>query len=92
MRDEQEGLASLRFHPHSLDLVLEDLARLRVERAEGLVAQQDVWVGRERPRQSRALTHARGEFVRLGVRPPLEMYVGEPLGRAVSAFGEGDVP
>ena len=87
VRDEEERLAPLRFHPHPLDLVLEDLARLRVERAEGLVAQQDVGVGRERPRQSRALAHARGELVRLGVRPPLEMHVGEPSVRAVSALG-----
>ena len=58
--------------PIPLDLVLQDLPCLRVERAERLVAKQDVGVAREGPSQRRALSHAGGQFVRLRVRPSLE--------------------
>ena len=39
-------------------LVLEDLARQSVERAEGLVHEQDVWLDRESAREASALLHA----------------------------------
>ncbi len=72
--------------PYALDLVLEQLARLRVERAERLVAEQHGGVGRQRTGERRALTHARRELVRLRIGPPLEVDVGEPAVGALAPF------
>src|SRR5436190_1864150 len=57
VRHEQEGRSALGPEPDPLDLPLEELARLRVERAEGLVAEQNLGVGGERARERRSLPH-----------------------------------
>src|SRR3954468_4368386 len=67
VRDEQERRAATRAHPCSLDLVLQELARLRVEHAERLVAQHDGRLARECARERRPLAHACRQLVRLGV-------------------------
>ena len=47
------------------DLALQLLARDGIERAKGLVEQQNVRVERERPGEADALLHAAGNFVRI---------------------------
>ena len=58
-RTVRSGLA-----PEALELVVQQVARHRVERAERLVHQQHVGVLRQRPRERDALAHAAGELVR----------------------------
>src|SRR5581483_11160424 len=64
------GLA--RVDPDAQQLVLHDLARLRVERAERLVEQQDRWIAGERARDGDALLHAAGELTRKAILEALE--------------------
>ena len=61
VRDEQDRLAGLR--PDVLQLVVERVARLRVERGERLIHQQHLRLQRQRPRQSDALLHPAGKLV-----------------------------
>ena len=49
--------------PEALELVVQHVARHRVERAERLVHEQDVGLLRERARQGDALAHAAGQLV-----------------------------
>src|SRR5437016_1609400 len=87
VRDEQERLPAPRLHPRPLHLTLQQFARLRVEGAERLVAQQDVGVGGERAGERHALPHACRELVGLRVGPALQMHVREPSLGDVAAFG-----
>src|SRR5205814_6451387 len=58
--DEEDGLA--RGTPQREELVLHEIARLYVERAERLVHEEHARVGHERLRELRALAHAAGEL------------------------------
>ncbi len=51
--------------PDAQQLVLQDDARLRVERGERLVHQQDLGLVRHEPRERDALPHAAGKLVRI---------------------------
>ena len=65
----------------ALELVVEHVARHRVERAEGLVHQQHVGLLRERARDRDALAHAAGELVGPALRERLEMHEPQQLER-----------
>ena len=79
VRDEQEGLAGPLLDRLQLDLHL--LAQLGVERAERLVEQQHLRVGRERPHQRHALALAAGELRRHALGVVLELHEREQLRR-----------
>ena len=72
VRDEQNGRAGRA--PQGLELVVEPVARHGVERAEGLVHQQDFGVLRERAGERDALAHAARQLVRalLGELPEVD--------------------
>ena len=72
VRDEDDRLA--RGAPDALDLALQDLARLRVERGERLVHQQHGGIGRQRARDGAALAHAARELVRVAVLEAPEVH------------------
>ncbi len=66
------------------------LAHARVERAERLVEQQHLRLGRERARERHALPLAAGELRRIALAEPVELHELEQLvrrARAISAFG-----
>ncbi len=63
MGDEHHGLALVGPLHEREQLLLQDFARLRVERRERLVHQQDRRVHGERPHQAHALLHAAGELI-----------------------------
>ena len=63
MGDEHHGLALVGPLHELQQLLLQDLAGLRVERGERLVHQQDRRVHGERAHQADALLHAAGELV-----------------------------
>src|SRR5688572_12899928 len=63
--DEHDGLA--RALPDARHFLLHGLARLRVERAEGLVHQQHLRIERQHARERRALLHAAGDLGRIVV-------------------------
>ena len=77
VRHEDDRLAGRA--PDPLDLALEDLARLRVERGERLVHQEDRGVGRERARDRAALAHAAGQLVRVAIAEAPEVHQAEQL-------------
>ena len=98
VRDEERGPARLAPDPVQLGLHL--LARQRVERAERLVEQHDLRLGREHPRDLAALLHAARELVgarvgEVGKADARELGVGRrvplPLRDATHAEAEGDV-
>src|SRR5438309_1935055 len=60
VRDEDDGLAGAL--PQARQLFLHRLARLRVERAEGLVHQQHFGIEGEHARERDALLHAAGKL------------------------------
>src|SRR6185312_16708655 len=63
VRDEQHRLAAL--VPDAQKLGLHDLAGLGVERREGRVHQQDLWIDRERACEIDALPHAARKLTRI---------------------------
>ena len=63
MGDEHHGLALVRALHELQQLLLQDFARLRVERGERLVHQQDRRIDGERAHQADALLHAAGELI-----------------------------
>ena len=65
MGDEYHGLALVGPLHESKQLLLQDLARLRVERRERFVHQQNGWVHDERAHEAYALLHAPGQLVRI---------------------------
>ena len=83
--DEQHGEPGAR--PERLELVVEQVAGHRVERAERLVHEQDVGLLRERPGERGALAHAAGELVRALVAEVLEVHHLEQLVHAALALG-----
>ena len=70
MRDEQHG--QLRALPQVQQLVLQALARHRVERAERLVHQHHLRVVGQHAGDGDALLHAAGKLVRIGVGEVLQ--------------------
>ena len=56
VRDEHDGRRS--FLPEAFQFIVEHVPRLRVERGERFVHQQDLRTQRERPRQGDSLFHA----------------------------------
>lgn len=70
-------------------LVLHVAADQRVERAEGLVHQQQVRVGGERAGQAHTLLHTAGQLVGPGVLQPHETRHLQGLGRALVALRAG---
>src|SRR5205823_2302863 len=65
--DEEDGLPDPLLQRQQL--VLELAADERVERRERLVHEQDVRIGRERPREPDALLHAAGELAAIALGP-----------------------
>ena len=63
MGDEHHGLALVGPLHELQELLLQDLAGLRVERGERLVHQQDRRIDRERAHEADALLHAAGELI-----------------------------
>ena len=59
----------------------------RIERAEGLVHQQDVGIGRERASEADALLHTARKMMRKGLLVALEADTLHPLRRAFGALG-----
>src|SRR5205085_6285149 len=81
MGDEYHRLA---FVLHDAQqLFLQHLARLRIERGERLVHQQDVRIDRERAYQADALLHAAGELIRI---MPLETLEADEIEIMRNAF------
>ena len=66
VRHEHDGGAGLR--PDFQEILLQLLARLRVERAERLVHEDEDRLAHQRARDTDALLHAAGELVRIVVR------------------------
>src|SRR3954452_19736579 len=81
--DEQDGLAG--GLPDPLQLVVEHVARHRVERTERLVHQQDLGVAGERPGEGRPLAHPARELVRLAPREGRQLDHVEELGHMRAA-------
>ena len=65
MGDEDHRLALVGPLHEGKQFLLQDLARLRVERSERLVHQQDRRVHHERAHEADALLHAPGQLVRI---------------------------
>ncbi len=65
--------------PDALDLALQDLPRLRVERREGLVHEQHGGIGRQRARDGPALAHAARELVGIAVVEAPEVHEPQQL-------------
>ena len=65
-------------------LGLHELARLRIERGERLVHQQDLGIGGERAREVDALLHAARQLGRI---PPLEALEPDELEEVLRAVG-----
>ena len=63
--DEEHSLALIRARHESQQLLLEDLACLRVQRREGFVHKQDTWVQNQRACKAHPLLHAPGELIRI---------------------------
>src|SRR6266511_3113385 len=82
--DEQDGQVLL--PPDPFELVVQDVASHRVERAERLVHQQDVGVLCEGAGQRHTLAHAARQFVRSLVAEALEPYDLEQFFAALLAF------
>ena len=88
MRDEDRRLA--RLVPDAEELELHRLPGLCIERAERLVEEQDLGVGRESAREVDALLHAARELARERVLEALEAdELDMPL-RALARFGARD--
>ncbi len=49
------------------ELILQFHARYRIERAEGFVEKQELWIGRERPRDAHALALSAGKLARIAI-------------------------
>ena len=77
VRDEDDGLA--RRAPDALDLALQDLPRLRVERRERLVHEQHGGIGRQRARDGAALAHPAGELVGVAILEAPEVHEAQEL-------------
>jgi hypothetical protein len=68
-------------------LVLHQVARLHVERAEGLVHQEHARPVDERRGQRHALAHAPGELVRVVALEALQAHAAHPLDRPLAGRG-----
>ena len=80
-----------RARPDAHQLDLHQLAGLGVDAGEGLVHQQDLGLGRQRPGQRDALLHAAGELVRIGVGEAVEADERRGSARTRSpTLGRGD--
>src|SRR3954470_21546308 len=82
---EQDGLTGRL--PDPLELVVEDVAGHRVQRAERLVHEQDLGVAREGPGERRALAHSAGQLVRLASREAGELHHLEQFRHPRAAVG-----
>ena len=83
--DEEHRLLLL--GPEREHLVFHQLARLHVERREGLVHEDDVGIEDERLREADALSHAARELVRIAVAEAAEADAPEPLLRLLLGPG-----
>ena len=98
MRHEHHGLAIR--GPEVEEQRAHDLPGLRVERAEGLVHQQDLGVADQDLREADALALAAGELMRIAIRESQQAYPPQPPPRlfqrrcprcAADLQGDGDV-
>ncbi len=67
-----------------LQLLVQDVARLRIKRRERLVHQQDLRVHRQRASDRHALAHASGELVHVSICEPREVYHAQEVKRAAA--------
>ena len=75
--DEDDGLAQpLLQGQHG---VLQPDADERIKRREGFVHQDDVGIGRQRPRQPHALAHAARELFRIAVGHVGQFHLAQPV-------------
>jgi len=65
--------------PNALDLSLQDLARLSIERRERLVHQKHRRVRREAPRNRTPLPHSTGQLVRIPIAKPPKVHQAQKL-------------
>jgi len=88
--DEHDRLAGLGPDPH--ELFLHVLAGLGVDRAERLVHEQDLRVGREGPGDPDPLLHPAGELVRVARGEPFQPDPAQLLTGALGGLGGGHLP
>ena len=86
--DEHHGGAGLR--PDFQEILLQLLARLRVERAERLVHEDEDRLAHQRPRDADALLHAAGEFMRIVVRDIAESDETDEMPRKLAPLRHRD--
>src|SRR5208282_81598 len=87
--DEEDGLLALL--PQAEQLVLHDLARLHVERGEGLVHEQDARIDDPGLGDGGALAHAARELVREAVLEARQPDAAQPGPRLAARLGIGHV-
>ncbi len=87
MGDEDDGLLQALLELQQL--VLHVAADQRVQRAEGLVHQQEVGVGGQGPGEADPLLHTAGELVGPRLLPAFQSAQGQGLGGAPLALGAG---
>src|SRR5262249_33958271 len=89
MGHEQHGL--FRFHPDLQQLLLHQLAGLRVERCERLVHQQNFRIHDQRARKVHTLLHAARQLVGIMMLEPGEADHLDEVGRTLLRLARSDV-
>ena len=88
MRHEDDRI----FHvlPKPRQLLLQTKPRMRIQRPERFIHQQDRLVGDERPRQRPPLLHPAGQLARKLVFETAKLHPLDPLHCPAAAFGRSD--
>src|SRR5262249_3682336 len=76
--------------PDLLELLMQNVACLRVESSERLVHQENLRIHGERARERYALAHPPGELVHVRICESREVYHPQIVERAASALGSSD--
>jgi hypothetical protein len=79
-----------RFLPDLLQLLVQDVASLSVERGEGLVHEQDLRIHREGAGDGNSLSHASGQLMRVRAGESGEMHHSQKMHRSFVPLGSGD--
>ena len=82
VRDKYDGWGSL--FPDAFQFVVKHVARLRVERREGFVHQENLWLQSQRARQRHALFHSSGELVNVVIFKMRKVNHAEVLSGAIA--------
>ncbi len=89
MRNENDGAAG--FGPQALQLVVQQIASLGVQRGKWLVHQQDIRLGRQRSRQCHTLPHASRKLMDIAVPELRKMDEAQIILHLLFALGFRDV-